>query len=143
MITIKKIVSKYSDVLPYLFFGVCTTLVNIIVYWLFARVLSFSTMISTVVAWVMAVLFAYITNRKWVFKSTSFSYSAVIREVISFLGCRLLTGVLDWASMYVLIDILQLDDLLIKALSNVIVIILNYIASKLIIFKRSSISNEE
>ena len=62
---------KYWDVIAYLFFGVCTTLVNIIVYWLMAYPLKFPTIFSTVVAWVVSVLFAYVTNRKWVFHSSA------------------------------------------------------------------------
>lgn len=62
-------INKYKDVIPYLFFGVCTTLVNMVVYWVCAHVFSFSVLISTVISWVLSVLFAYVTNRKYVFHS--------------------------------------------------------------------------
>ena len=93
---INKYILKYKDVLPYLFFGVCTTLVNVVVYWGCAHLLSFRTMVSTIIAWIMAVLFAYITNRKWVFKSLAKTKTEIVREILSFFGCRIATGVVDW-----------------------------------------------
>lgn len=131
----KTLMIKYCDVILYGIFGVLTTLVNIIVYWLMAHVLGFGTMVSTLIAWVAAVLFAYITNRKWVFHSEAESTKEIIREIISFFTCRLTTGFVDWGCMLIFVDILHCNDVVIKAGANVIVIILNYIASKLIIFK--------
>lgn len=63
----KILLLKYKDIVLYLFFGVCTTLVNVIAYWICAHPLDINTMTSTIIAWVLAVLFAYITNRNWVF----------------------------------------------------------------------------
>ncbi len=131
-----RLYEKYKDVIPYLFFGVGTTLVNIIVYWLCAHVIGMSVMPSTIIAWVAAVLFAYLTNRKWVFHSEAKGAKEILREITTFFGCRLATGVLDWLMMYVLVDCLRFNDVLIKIIANVVVIILNYVASKLLIFKR-------
>ena len=132
---VKTVLNKYKDVIPYLFFGVCTTVVNIVVYWGCAHLLSLNVMASTVIAWILAVLFAYVTNRKWVFRSTAFSRKEVIREILGFFGCRLATGVMDWLCMFVFVELLKLNDVVIKVFANVLVIILNYAASKLIIFK--------
>lgn len=132
----RKIYEKYKDVLPYLFFGVCTTLVNVIVYWIFAYPFRQSVMVSTIVAWVFAVLFAYITNRKWVFYSEASGGREVLIEMAKFFLARLATGGVDWICMFVFVNLLGLNDLIIKFLANVLVIILNYIASKLIIFKK-------
>lgn len=137
---IKSLYDKYKDVIPYLFFGVCTTVVNVVVYWIAAHPLNLGTMPSTIIAWILAVLFAYITNAKWVFFSKAAGFNEKFKEMISFFACRLATGVLDWACMFVFVDVLNLNDIIIKTLSNVLVIILNYIASKLIIFKKK---NEE
>lgn len=134
---LNKYVLKYKDVIPYLFFGVCTTLVNVVVYWGCAHLLCFGTMVSTIIAWVMAVLFAYITNRKWVFKSLAKTKIEIAREIISFFGCRIATGVVDWLCMLLFVEILKLNDVVIKVLANILVVILNYIASKLIIFRGS------
>lgn len=68
---LKALYQKYKDIIPYGIFGVLTTLVNVIVYWTSARLLGLGVMPSTVIAWILAVLFAYITNRKWVFHSTA------------------------------------------------------------------------
>lgn len=132
----EKLINKYKDVIPYLFFGVCTTLVNVIVYWLCAHPIKMGTMASTVIAWILAVSFAYITNRKWVFHSEATTKGEVTKEIFSFFGCRLLTGLVDWLCMFVFVQILSWNDIIIKFGANVLVIVLNYIASKLVIFNR-------
>ena len=134
--SIKNVYAKYKDVIPYLFFGICTTLVNVAVYWVAAYPLALSVMFSTIIAWLLAVGFAYITNRKWVFHSNAVSARDITKEIISFLGCRLATGIVDWFCMFLFVDILNLNDIVIKFLANILVIVLNYVASKLIIFKK-------
>lgn len=138
MKNIKNLYNKYKDIIPYLFFGVCTTIINIISYWIMAYPLKLGIMISTVVAWFAAILFAYITNKKWVFHSNSNSKKDIFREFGSFLLCRLITGAIDLLIMYIFVDIIGFNDIIIKILANVIVIIINYIASKLIIFNNSN-----
>lgn len=135
---IKKLYEQYKDVIPYLFFGVCTTVVNIVVYWVFAHVLGTGVMPATIAAWVLAVLFAYVTNRKWVFHSAASGREEITKEIVSFFSCRLGTGVVDWLMMFVLVSCLHLPDLLIKILANIIVIVLNYVLSKFVIFKQQS-----
>ena len=124
---IKKLLAKYGDMIPYAIFGVLTTLVNIAAYWLLAHPLGLPTVPSTVIAWVLAVLFAYVTTRQ-----------EIIREGISFYLCRLGTGVLDWLGMYVMVDVLHWNDLIVKIAVNIVVIILNYVASKLIVFRKKA-----
>lgn len=135
----KEKINKYKDVIPYLFFGVCTTLVNMHVYWTCAHVFNLSVLISTVISWVLSVLFAYVTNRKYVFHSEVTSTKGIIKEISSFFSCRVLTGVVDLACMLIFTDILNVNDMLMKIVANVIVIILNYVASKLLIFKHTVI----
>lgn len=132
----KAMIEKYKDIIPYAIFGVLTTLVNIVAYWLFAHPLRLSVMASTVMAWICSVLFAYITNRKWVFHSEAMGSAAILKEMISFFACRLLTGVVDWLCMLIFVDLLYWNDMVIKIGANVLVIILNYVASKLVIFKK-------
>lgn len=127
---------KYKDVIPYLFFGVCTTIVNVLSYWLAVHMLNFSVMFGTVAAWVTAVLFAYVTNRKWVFRSEARGKD-ILKEFSSFFACRLITGVIDWLCMFIFVELLNWNDVIIKFLANCIVIVINYIASKLIIFKKN------
>lgn len=133
---ISALLHRYKSQILYLFFGVCTTLVNVAVYGVCAHMAALSTTVSTVIAWVVAVLFAYITNRTWVFESRARTVSGVLRELWSFLLCRLATGALDLAIMYLCVDRLGLPDMPVKLLSNLLVIVLNYVASKLIIFAK-------
>ena len=132
----KAMIEKYKDIIPYAIFGVLTTLVNILAYWLFAHPLRLSVMASTVIAWICSVLFAYITNRKWVFHSEAMGSAAILKEMISFFACRLLTGVVDWLCMLIFVDLLFWNDMVIKVCANILVIILNYVASKMVIFKK-------
>ncbi len=132
---LKEIFFQYKSVIMYLFFGVCTTLVNIGVYYVVAHIANLDTMPSTIVAWIAAVLFAYLTNRKWVFCSEETSASGVIHEMIRFFGCRLATGAVDWICMFVFVDLLHWNDMVIKIMANFLVVVLNYIASRMIIFK--------
>lgn len=133
---ILEIVRKNKSVLLYLIFGVLTTVVNIAAYAVAARVLHLGTNISNVLAWILAVTFAYITNRKWVFESKATTGLEIGRELFSFYSCRLATGLFDLIVMYIFVDLLFVNDMLMKAISNVLVIILNYIASKLVIFRK-------
>ena len=90
---------------------------------------------STVTAWIITILFAYVTNRKWVFHSEASAVNEIIQEMISFFACRLATGIVDWGCMFLFVNICHFDDVIIKFAANVLVIILNYAASRLIIFK--------
>lgn len=138
MTKLKALFQKYKDVIPYAIFGVLTTLVNIASYWLCAHALGMPVMASTIIAWILAVLFAYVTNRKWVFLSEAKGRRAIVKEMLSFFACRLATGLVDWACMFLFVDVLHWNDVLIKTGANILVIVLNYIASKLIIFKKQS-----
>lgn len=132
---LKELFIKYKEEILYLFFGGCTTLVNIVAYFLFARILQFDTVASNVLAWILSVLFAYITNRIWVFESKEKTFGGVMSEMLKFVGCRVATGLMDTAIMYIFVDLLSFNDMVVKVLSNILVIILNYVASKLFIFK--------
>lgn len=133
--SVKRLYEQYKDVMLYLIFGVCTTAVNVIVYWLAAHPLGLGTMPSTIIAWMLAVAFAYITNRKWVFHSSVSSVKETLAEMGSFFACRLATGGVDWVCMLVFVDLIGLNDVIVKFAANIIVIVLNYVASKLVIFR--------
>jgi len=131
----KSLYEKYKNIIPYALFGVLTTLVNVAVYWLMAHSAGLGVMPSTIIAWIVAVLFAYITNRKWVFHSEAHTTILIIKEIVSFFICRLLTGVVDWVCMFIFVDIIHMNDIMIKFIANIVVIVLNYIASRMLIFK--------
>ena len=132
----KNWIIKNKEVILYLFFGGCTTLVNIVAYAAATRLLSMTVVFATALAWLLSVIFAYVTNRKYVFESTAYGGKADLIELVSFLGCRIFSGVLDIFLMWLLVDMAGFPDLVIKILSNIIVIVLNYVASKFWIFKK-------
>lgn len=133
---IKTLLKKYKSLILYAFFGVCTTAVNVGTYYVSFNVTELSNVISTIIAWILAVLFAYFTNKIWVFDSKSFDKNVLIKEIPAFFGCRLATGVLDVVIMFLAVDIAHSYGTVWKIISNILVIIINYIASKLIIFKK-------
>ena len=129
------LIKKHKSFIAYGVFGVFTTVVNIVTYNFCYNHLGISNTLSNIVAWILAVTFAYLTNKVWVFDSKSWKWEVLKREVVAFISCRLATGILDIVIMFVCVDILGFHALLMKIISNVLVIILNYIFSKLVIFK--------
>ena len=135
----KKLVSllkKYEEVISYLFFGGLTTLVNYIVYLPCYNLLDLSGALSNAIAWVAAVAFAYVTNKPFVFKSHDWSVETVIPELTKFVSCRVGSGLLETAIIFALVDWLGLNGNVIKLATSVLVVILNYIASKLLVFRK-------
>ena len=130
----RRLIERHKDIIPYIFFGICTTAINIISYYILSHWLNVSLLMSTCVAWVVAVLFSYSTNRKWVFHSKNNGMVAVMMEFVRFVLARLGTGVIDLAGMYLFVEVLNYNDTFMKCVMNVIVIVLNYVASKLVIF---------
>ena len=120
------------ELVLYVLFGAFTFFVNIAVYFLFEDVLGVNYLISNIVAWFFSVLFAYITNRIWVFESKS---PNILKEMALFFGGRIFSGVVDTALMYLFIDVMMIGDTISKIVVQIIVIVLNYIFSKLIVFK--------
>ena len=130
----KELFIKYKSIISYLFFGALTTAVSVLSYALFYEILSVSNIASTVISWVLAVSFAFVTNKLFVFESKSWKNAP--KEALDFFIGRVLTGVLEVALMYVFVDLLEFDGVLVKIFVNIIVIILNYIISKLFVFKK-------
>ena len=127
--------NKYNEKLWYVFFGGLTTLVNIISFYLLSKA-GIGTYISNLIAWILSVIFAFLTNKLFVFNSTSFKLNIFIKEMISFFTFRLLSLGIDMAGMYLFINIFSLNKMLSKIFMNIIVIIVNYVFSKLFIFKK-------
>ena len=133
---IKELLKKYRGIIMYGIFGLCSTLVNIVSYYLLYNIAGIPNVVSAVLAWLIGVGFAFITNKLWVFNSKSWDRKTVIHETLTFFSARLLTGLLDVLIMYVAVDVCHFNSTLWKCISNVIVIVLNYVASKLIIFRK-------
>lgn len=132
----KQYMEKYRHYILYIIFVVLTTLVNVVTYYLAHIFLP--VMPSTVMAWILAVLFAYITNRRFVFGSQAKTKQEIIKEIISFFSARILTGILDVALMFIFVDCLKMNDMVIKVISNIIVIVLNYVSSKVFVFRKKN-----
>ena len=162
MSKIKALLVKYKEIIMYIIFGVLTTLVNWVVYTvlikifgsaveneeilftLFGRNISkeiFYIFIANFVAWVAGVVFAFVTNKIWVFESKSWRFGLVMKELWLFVLARLITGVMEWFGVPLLWaigldqDLFGIDGFLAKIIVSVIVVILNYVFSKLIIFR--------
>ena len=136
MVKIRELIMRYRSMILYIVFGAFTTLVNMAAYALCSSVLGIPNVPSTIIAWVLAVSFAFVTNKLWVFDSKSWDGRTLRHEIPAFFSARLLTGLLDVGIMYVTVDVMGWNGMVWKLISNVIVIILNYIASKLFIFRK-------
>lgn len=132
---IRQLVVKHWDILSYLFFGVLTTVVNYVVYLPCYNILGLSAVVSNGIAWVVAVAFAYLTNKPFVFRSNDWSAKTVIPELSKFVGCRVGSGLAESVILLIAVDMLGWNGNLWKLLTNVLVVILNYIGSKLLVFK--------
>ncbi|WBY64165.1 MAG: GtrA domain-containing protein [Thermocaproicibacter melissae] len=124
------------EMLLYIAFGVMTTLINILAFQLANGPFGWSWQAANIFAWILAVLFAFITNKLFVFKSKSLEPAVLWREFAEFIGARLFSLGVDYLCMWLLIDVLGWNELLSKIADNVIVVIINYVLSKLVIFKK-------
>ena len=124
-----------EEAVGYLVFGVLTTVVNIIAFAVLCDVLHITELIANVIAWAVSVAFAYVTNRFFVFDSRANGFCAILREMGLFIAARLLSLGIDEAGMYICLYLLQWNKMTAKVLMNILVIIFNYFASKLIIFR--------
>lgn len=132
---LKSAYCKYREVLWYLVCGAGTTIVNLVVFWACGLFPGMSTAASTSAAWLFAVIFAYITNRTFVFRSQNHTLQAVGKEIAAFFGARICSGILDVALMVFLVDVMHFPSMWMKIFVNVLVTILNYVFSKWVIFR--------
>ena len=133
---IKELVIRYWDIVSYLFFGVCTTIVNYIIYIPCYNFLRMSATVSNMIAWVVAVAFAYLTNKPFVFKSNDWSAKTVIPELTKFVGCRVGSGVAETIVLFLAVDLLGWNGNIWKLVTQVMVTVMNYVASKLLVFRK-------
>ncbi len=134
----KKIIDlykKYEEVINYLIVGGMTTLVSILIYAVCTKCFHINYMISNVISWIFSVLFAYIFNRIFVFKSKN---NNIFVEVYQFFKYRIFSFLIEIFLMYVFVELISIDDMISKVIVQIIVIILNYVFSKLFVFKKES-----
>ena len=126
------------ETVSYFIFGVLTTLVDWVSYGVFTRLWEMDYRMATAGSWAAAVLFAFVTNKLYVFGSKSFKGKAVVWEVVNFFLARIFTGILDMALMWLLVDFGDMEGLYAKIIANVVVIVVNYLESKFWVFKKKS-----
>ena len=128
------LIKKYWDILVYLVFGVLTTVVDFLIYFPCYNLLHISATVSNVIAWAGAVIFAYLTNKPFVFHSKDWSAKTVGPELVKFVGTRLGSMLIQTGIIFVTVDLLHINGNLMKILTAMIVIVLNYVGSKLLVF---------
>ena len=133
---LKEWIDKHWDIFSYLIFGVLTTVVNYIVYLPLLNILQLSAALSNVIAWAAAVAFAYVTNKPFVFKSHDWSLRTVIPELSKFVSCRVASGAMETAIIFVAVDMLGWNGNIWKLITSVLVVIMNFVFSKLIVFRK-------
>lgn len=138
MVKIKELYKKYKELINYLIFGVLTTVISLAVYYLSIFTflnpdIAIQLQIANIISWVAGVTFAYFTNRKFVFESTT---TNKLQEATKFVSSRVTTLLLDMFIMWLFVTILHFNDRVMKLVSQVLVIVGNYILSKLLVFKK-------
>ena len=132
---LKNLIIKNKKIIKYLIFGILTTLVNILCFYILDK-LNIDIYINNTISWIVSVIFAFITNKLYVFESKSLDIKTIFKEGTSFLGARIFSYFVDMGTIYLLFDGLRINKLISKIVSNIIVIIINYIFSKFIFKKK-------
>ena len=141
---IKELLKKYEEIIRYLIIGVLTTVVSLLTYYLLSYTVldpkvTLQLQITNIISWIASVTFAYFTNRKYVFKVQEQNN---LKEASKFYVSRLTTLVLDMLLMQIFVIKLKFNDKIIKLIVQVIIIVLNYVLSKFLVFK-SKVKNNE
>ncbi|MBS1008695.1 GtrA family protein [Leuconostoc suionicum] len=132
-------IEKYKAIILYILFGVLTTIINLVSYTGMIY-LHWNVQLSVILSWLITVISAYLTNRKWVFNSKATTSVELLREFLAFLSSRVLTLILEMIIIWFGVQLLKQDPLIWKLIDNVVVVIFNYIISKLFVFKRKPIN---
>ena len=135
---IKELIKKHEELIKYLIIGVLTTVINYIIFAILVKIANIEMHVSNIIAWLVSVIFAYFTNKLFVFESKSFELKVIGKEVLSFGAARVFSLLLEEVILYIFVNLLNMNELIIKLIANIIVIIVNYILSKFIIFKKDS-----
>lgn len=128
--------SRHNRIIKYIFFGVLTTLVNYLVYFPLYNLCHLSATVSTVISWVVSVLFAYFTNKPFVFETKDWSLETVVPEFLKFVGMRVTSGLIETAVIGLTVDHWHWDGNIMKLILSVIVVVFNYIASRFLVFRK-------
>lgn len=133
---------KCKEILRYLLCGLQTTVVNFMIFWIFTELLEFSTMLSTGLAWLLSAMFAYYTNKTFVFKSKRNSLFDLRKEWYAFFQVRIVSGIFEIIAMVFLVDFLHAPKMWMKLMVGIIVTVVNYIASKGYVFQNTQMGEQ-
>jgi putative flippase GtrA len=136
MSRIDELLKKYREMIDYAFWGVMTTVVNYAVYFVCTKAAGINYLVSNGIAWLVAVLFAFWVNKVFVFHSNDKSAKVLLWELGTFVSARILSGVLETGMLALFVEALHFNDSVIKILASIFVVIINYVLSKLLIFKK-------
>ncbi|MBR1402581.1 MAG: GtrA family protein [Treponema sp.] len=128
-------------IIKFTFWGILTTALNVALYYIF-RYIKIPVSVSTILAWFLCVLFAFVTNKRYVFKATDYTKQQIVREVILFYGSRLFSGLMDVALMVLMVNILKWNEILSKIIDELLVSGFNFVFSFLVIFRQKKSSEE-
>lgn len=127
---------KHKELLLYIIFGGLTTVISIAVFGVFSYIICLNEVTANTISWICAVSFSYVTNRVWVFGNVANGIIAVIREAISFFSARLITLFFENLLLFLFVTCLYQNKMIIKIIANIFVMIMNYIISKLFVFRK-------
>ena len=133
---IKELYIKYKEIINYLIFGVLTTLINFIAFFIFNK-LNVELLINNVLS------FAYITNKIFVFESKTSNKIELFKEIILFYSCRIFSLLVEEAMLFILVQKMGINEYIIKIIAQIVIIIMNYLLSKLIAFKNKGVNDEK
>ncbi len=128
---------RHKGILLFLLLGIVTTVVNYAVYLPLYNYIGMTATVSNCIAWVAAVTVSFLTNKPFVFESYDWSAKTVVPELVKYVGCRIGTGVAETAAIFIAVDLLGMDGNIIKLITSIMVIVLNYMGTKLFVFRRS------
>lgn len=134
LVDIKQLLKKYRELISYGFWGILTTILNYGIYFIFTKSFNINYLFSNIIAWLFAVIFAFITNKIFVFQSTLWNFSIVFNELWQFISARLFSVIIETIILYTFVNCLSFRDDILKIFTNILVIIINYVLAKFVIF---------
>ncbi len=135
---VQTLLRRHRELISYVFWGVMTTIINYAAYFLLTKGLQVYYLTSNIIAWTISVLFAYLVNKLFVFQSKGWAWRVALRELWQMVAARLFSLGLEMGILWLFVDVLYCDDAIVKLAANVVVVVVNYLLSKFIIFKKTN-----
>lgn len=133
----ERYILQYKEIIVYIFWGAATTLVNYVIYFICTKLFDIYYIASNIIAWGMSVAFAYVVNKLFVFGSRDWSRKRLLKEIWQFTAARVFSGMVETGMLWGLVDIMGFGDSAVKIIAGIIVVALNYVVSKWVVFRHS------